>query len=141
VGSRAAAARRRVRAARPAAAPAARQAGVVRDFRRAWEASDIHALVALLDPDATVVTDGGGLVSAMLQPVEGGEEIARRCVDFADRAPGLTVTERTVNGQPGLIAWRDGTITAVLAFAIAGDRIMRVWIVLNPEKLRPWTTG
>ncbi|MCC5582316.1 sigma-70 family RNA polymerase sigma factor, partial [Microtetraspora sp. AC03309] len=46
-------ARRRVRAARAPVAPAAQRAGLVRDFKRAWEAKDIDALVGLLDPDAT----------------------------------------------------------------------------------------
>lgn len=33
------------------------------------------------------------------RPIEGGEEIARYAVDIAGRAPGLTILERTVNGQ------------------------------------------
>ena len=44
--------------------PASPQAGLVRDFKRAWEAKDIDALIGLLDPDATVTADGGGLVTA-----------------------------------------------------------------------------
>src|SRR6516165_8363071 len=43
-------ARRRIRTSRAPAAPAARQAGIVADFRRAWEAKDIGALIGLLDP-------------------------------------------------------------------------------------------
>src|ERR1700722_636078 len=40
-------ARRRSAAPQPPAAPAARQAGIVRDFRLAWEAQDIGALIGL----------------------------------------------------------------------------------------------
>ncbi len=69
-------ARRRIRASGTPATPAAQRAGVVRDFKRAWEARDIDALVGLLDPDATLTADGGGLVSAALRPIEGGEQIA-----------------------------------------------------------------
>src|SRR5262245_35372579 len=123
----ASAARRRIRASQPPAAPAARQARLVRDFKQAWEAKDIDALIGLLDPSAIIIADGGGVVSAELQPVEGGEQIARGCVDFAGRAPGLTILERTVNGQPGLVAEQDGSIAAVLAFGIAGGRITRIW--------------
>ena len=132
-------ARRRIRASRAPAAPTAQQAGIVRAFRQAWEAKDIDALISLLDPGATVVADGGGLAGA--QPIEGREQIARACVDLTDRAPGLTILERTVNGQPGLITQRDGVTAAVLAFDIAGDRIKHIWAVLNPQKLRPWTTA
>jgi hypothetical protein len=37
----------------------------------------IGALIAILDPEATVTADGGGLVTAALRPIEGGEQIAR----------------------------------------------------------------
>ena len=64
-------ARRRVRAPQAPATPAAQQAGVVRDFKQAWEAKDIDALIGLLDPAATAIGDGGGLVSAVLAPGRG----------------------------------------------------------------------
>jgi RNA polymerase sigma-70 factor (ECF subfamily) len=131
-------ARRRIRASRAPAAPTAQQAGIVRAFKQAWEAKDIDALIGLLDPGATVVADGG---LAGAQPIEGREQIARACVDLTDRAPGLRILERTVNGQPGLITQRDGVTAAVLAFDVAGDRIKHIWAVLNPQKLRPWTTA
>jgi RNA polymerase sigma factor (sigma-70 family) len=136
----ASAARRRVRAARAPAAPPARQAGLVRDFKKAWEAGDIGALIALLDPDATVTADGGGLVTAALRPIEGAEQIARFYAGIAGRTLTVTILERMVNGQPGLVAQLDGVVT-VFAFEVAGDRIKHIWAVRNPEKLRPWTTG
>jgi RNA polymerase sigma factor (sigma-70 family) len=134
-------ARRRVRAARPPATPTARQAGLVRDFKRAWEAKDIAALIGLLDPGAAMTADGGGLVSAALRPIEGGDQVARFLVELADRAPSMVFLERTVNGQPGLVAQQDGVTETVFAFDIADDRIARIWAVRNPSKLRPWTTG
>ena len=134
--------RRRVRAAQAQPVQAPRQARLVRDFKRAWEAKDINALIALLDPGATVTADGGGLVRAHLRPIEGAEQIARFLVDLASRAPGnLTFLERTVNGQPGLVAQQDGVTVTVFAFDVPGDRIARIWAVRNPGKLRPWTTG
>jgi RNA polymerase sigma factor (sigma-70 family) len=135
-------ARRHTRASQAPAAPTAQQAGIVRDFKQAWQAKDIGALIGLLDPDATVIGDGGGLASAALRPIQGGERIARYLVDLAGRAPSnVTLLERTVNGQPGLVAQQDGVTVAVYAFHLAGDRIKHIWAVLNPEKLRPWTTG
>jgi RNA polymerase sigma factor (sigma-70 family) len=135
-------ARRRIRAAQPPPAPPARQASLVRDFKNAWEAKDIQALIALLDPGATVIADGGGLASAALSPIEGAGQIARYITGLATRAPGsMTILERTVNGQPGLIAQQDGITVTVFAFDVADDRITRIWAVRNPQKLRPWTTG
>jgi RNA polymerase sigma-70 factor (ECF subfamily) len=135
-------ARGRIRAAQPPPSPPARQAGLVRDFKQAWEAKDIEALVSLLDPGATVVADGGGLVTAALVPIEGREQVARYLADIAGRVPGgLTILERTVNGQPGLVAQEDGVTVTVFAFEVAGDKITHIWAVRNPDKLRPWTTG
>jgi RNA polymerase sigma-70 factor (ECF subfamily) len=69
-------ARRRLRDAQGPATPADRQTGIVRQFKQAWEAKDIDALIGLLDPDATAIADSGGLALAFLQPIEGGEQIA-----------------------------------------------------------------
>ncbi|MEV8530845.1 RNA polymerase sigma factor SigJ [Streptomyces sp. NPDC051211] len=131
-------ARRRVRAAQAPAVATAGQAGLVRHFKEAWEAGDIEALVGLLDPDATMTADGGGLVGTVLRPVEGSARIAQYLIHIADKAPGLTLLERTVNGRPGLVAEHSGVTVTVAAFGLAGGRIGRIWAVRNPEKLRPW---
>lgn len=132
-------ARRRIGSSRAPAAPVAGQAALVRDFKEAWEAKDIKALVDLLDPGATMTADGGGLVGAVLRPVEGSRLIAQYLVHIADKAPGLTLLERTVNGRPGLVAQNAGVTATVAAFDLADGRITRIWAVRNPEKLRPWT--
>jgi RNA polymerase sigma-70 factor, ECF subfamily len=132
-------ARRRIHAPHAAATPAAQQAGLVRDFKHAWEAKDIDALIGLLDPDATATADGGGLVSTLHRPIEGAAQIARYAVEIAGLVPDMTILERTVNGQPGLVAQRDGVVVTVMAFDVADGRIRHIWAVRNPEKLRPWT--
>jgi hypothetical protein len=131
-------ARRRVRAAQSPASPAARQAGLVRDFKKAWGARDITALIGLLDPGATVIADTGSLVSSIAQgPIEDSEQVARACAEVAGTAPNLTILERTVNGQPGLVAPQDGVTVAVFAFEVAGDRIRHIWAVRNSENSGP----
>ena len=133
-------ARRRIRAARTPMRPTAQQAAIVRAFKTAWEARDVEALIGLLDPDATATADGGGLALTFLHPIEGAEQIARAWVEIANRAQGnVAFLERTVNGQPGLVGQQDDAIVTVFAFEVAGDRIKHIWVVRNPEKLRPWT--
>jgi hypothetical protein len=135
-------ARRRIGPARAPASPTARQAAVVRAFKAAWEAKDIDALVGLLDPAATGVADGGGVALTFLDPIEGGEQVARAWVEIANRmTASMTLLERTVNGQPGLVTQQDGVTATVFAFAVAGDRIKHIWAVRNPAKLRTWTTA
>ncbi|GHB58554.1 RNA polymerase sigma24 factor [Streptomyces umbrinus] len=132
-------ARRRIRTAQTPAGPSAGQAGIVRQFRTAWQAKDIDALISLLDPDATATADGGGLAVTHLLPIVGGEQIARAYAEIA-RVAGhrTTFLECTVNGLPGLVAQQDGDIATVFAFEIVDGRIRHIWAVRNPEKLRPW---
>lgn len=137
----AASARRRIRATQTPATPTARRAALVRDFKQAWEAKDIDAIIGLLDPAATAIGDGGGLASTVLRPLEGAEQIARLVIELARRTSDMTLLERTVNGQPGLVAQQDGVTVTVYAFDIAVDRITHIWAIRNPEKLRPWTVG
>ncbi|MBB5079014.1 RNA polymerase sigma factor SigJ [Nonomuraea endophytica] len=131
-------ARRRIGAARTPVTPATHQARIVRDFKRAWEAKNIDALVSLLDPGATATGDGGGVVSTLLRPLEGAEQIVRSLVQLESRFRDMTVLERMVNGRPGLIAQQDGVTVSVVAFEVAGDRITHIWAVRNPDKLRSW---
>jgi RNA polymerase sigma-70 factor (ECF subfamily) len=137
----AASARRRIQAAPAPTTPPDQRADIVKAFKQAWEARDIGALMDLLDPEARVIVDGGGLVSAALHPIEGNEQIAHYLLDVADRAPRVTLLERTVNGQPGLVAQIDGVTVTVWALDVTGDQIDHIWAVRNPDKLRTWTTN
>ncbi|HVC03161.1 MAG TPA: RNA polymerase sigma factor SigJ [Candidatus Acidoferrales bacterium] len=134
-------ARRRILASQAGASSTTQRAVVVRDFKEAWEAKDIDALIALLDPDATATADSGGLARARLLPISGAERIARYAVEVAAMAPDLMLLERTVNGQPGLAGQQDGVTVLVVAVDVADERIKHIWAVRNPEKLRSWTMG
>lgn len=136
-------ARRRVQSPRAAAKTTAakRRRDVVRAFKSAWEAKDIGAIVGLLDPDAVATADGGGRAVTFLEPIVGGEQIARAWIEIANRSLSTTtILERTVNGQPGLVARQDGVTLTVFAFDIVDDRITRIWAIRNPDKLRRWAT-
>ncbi|MFJ8749540.1 RNA polymerase sigma factor SigJ [Streptomyces sp. NPDC102441] len=133
----AASARRRVRSERAPVTTAGR-ADTVRQVKVAWETKDIAALVDLLDPAAVMTADGGGMVGAALRPIDGGAQIARYMVAIADRAPGLELLERSVNGLPGLVARRAGAVMTVASFDVTDGRVTRIWVVRNPEKLGPW---
>jgi RNA polymerase sigma factor (sigma-70 family) len=133
-------ARHRVQAARTPAGPRAHQADIVRDFKQAWEAKNIDALIRLLDPDATMTADGGGLATAALRPVQGRDKVARYALGIADKVTDVTILERNVNGQPGLVVQQAGATVTVVAFTVASNRINHIWAVRNPEKLRSWPT-
>jgi len=131
-------ARNRLKSARRSEVSQQRRASIVRDFRQAWQAKDLDALVRLLDPSVVATADGGGLVQASLVPIEGPERVAASLVLLASMAERLDLRERTVNGQPGLIALDGPIVLAVYAFELHHDRIYRMWAIRNPDKLGPW---
>src|SRR4051795_8238313 len=91
-------ARSKVRDSRPVETPTAGRAEVVREFKQAWEAMDIDALLGILDPEIVAVADGGGRVAAALAPIEGPETIAEFLVALARRSIDLRIEEHLVNG-------------------------------------------
>ncbi|GAA3095731.1 RNA polymerase sigma-70 factor (ECF subfamily) [Kribbella aluminosa] len=132
-------ARRRIRESQTPAPPSAREAELVRAFKAAWEATDIRALVELLDPAVVATADGGGIVSATLKPIHGIQAVAESFSRLTVVLHGRQISERTVNGQPGLVIEFEGTVETVVAFDFAGDLIGNIWAIRNPEKLHPWT--
>lgn len=133
-------ARRRIRSARPGAGISTeQQAQLVHGFKTAWQTGDLAALVRILDPDAVAITDGGGLVPALIEPVVGADAIAEFLLRVRDGRSGLTLEETSVNGQPGLVVRTGDETLAVLAFDTTDQHITRLWSVRNPEKLRAWS--
>lgn len=134
-------ARRRARSRRPGPVATDRAEEAVRAFKQAWESRDIRALLSVLDPDATAVADSNGLTQAALTPIEGADRVAQHYLMLAERAPAdITISERIVNGQPGLVMEHQGSTVTVLAFDVVGDRITHLWAVLNPDKLQLWSS-
>ncbi|PSL04623.1 RNA polymerase sigma-70 factor (ECF subfamily) [Haloactinopolyspora alba] len=135
----ASAARRHVREQRQRRVRPEDHAHVVAAFRTAWQAGDLTGLIRWLDPDATAIADGGGQVSAMLNPVHGAEPIAKLLLGVGRRQHDLTIDTTTVNAEPGLVA-RDaaGSVLAVMSVAVLDDHIDRIWVMRNPAKLTTW---
>ena len=119
---------RRVRASQAAAGLASPAGQPRQGLQKAWEARDTGALIGILDPEATVTADGGGLVTAALRP----PKAASRSPASTPRSPALRPTGQSWSvwstALPGLVAQLDGVVT-VFAFGIAGDRIKHIWAV------------
>ena len=96
-------ARRRVDRHRGPPTPPAEQASLVAASNGPGRRRTSAALVELLDPDATVVADGGGLANAALRPITGGRAVRPLPLDLAAGTERTsTIVGTTVNGRPGL---------------------------------------
>ena len=131
-------ARRHIRDLRARPTDASEHARVVTAFRLACESGDLGALVAVLDPDVTSVTDGGGKVRAALRPVAGADNVARFILGVLRKQPDLTIDEEEVNGEPGFVVRAGEQVVGTVSLGVADGRIRNVWMVMNPDKLAAW---
>ena len=106
-------------------------------FVAAANSGDVDALANLLAEDAVLYSDGGGKRLAALNPIVGRDKIVR----FYDglRAKGRarmdSISPVMLNGMPGFIAHTpEGTDT--LALEIADGRVVALYIVRNPDKVK-----
>ncbi|MEU9025787.1 RNA polymerase sigma factor SigJ [Actinomadura sp. NPDC048394] len=129
-------ARRKIAAASPARpAGTAERDRVLREFRAAYERRDEAALLALLDPDATYTTDGGGHVFAARKIIEGAGRVATALLRVAVRQR-FALVPAEVNGEAALLVRNGaGRLAAVDTVEVRDGRIVAVRRVLNPEKL------
>jgi len=111
------------------------QRRVVDAFIAACAGGEIESLLPLLDPSVAGWADVGGMLPAVSRPNVGPEEVARGVMRFLSAATGTTLTAHNVNGEPGIVAVRDGTVFAVLALTVRDGRITRIYGVVDPRKL------
>ncbi|HVS24814.1 MAG TPA: RNA polymerase sigma factor SigJ [Gammaproteobacteria bacterium] len=133
-------ARRRVREERPRArvsvSPAARER-LVDAFMRAVELRDRDALVALFAKEATLTADGGGKAKAAHKVVRGGASVARFMLGVLRRAGAdIELRKVAVNREPGVAVFVAGRLISVISLLTDGTRILGLYSVLNPDKLR-----
>lgn len=133
-------ARAHVRAARPRfPVPKERGLELAAAFFEASRSGDLGRLRSLLSADVTVHADGGGRVSAVLEPVVGLEAVTRL---FASLAPVYAASMSRlvrwgfVNGLPGFVTLEQGGTLQTTALQVEDGRIVAVYVTRNPEKLR-----
>ena len=131
-------ARRRVSDSRSRQVPRAEHDRVVFAFAAAAQGGDLGALVAVLDPDVVLRSDGGGIVSAARRPVFGADNVARFLLGTLTKRPDVEVLPQETDDGLGFALWDEGRIFGVVTLRVAGERITDVWMVVNPDKLSLW---
>ncbi|MCK8476465.1 RNA polymerase sigma factor SigJ [Microbacterium aurugineum] len=130
--------RRRVRERRAVVASREQHDAVARAFLAAASTGELDGLIALLDPDVVLVSDGGGKKSAALRPVAGADRVARFLRGIAQRHPEAEVSLVAAPDGLVMLATIDGRADAVFSFVVRVDRITEVFAVRNPDKLSQW---
>jgi RNA polymerase sigma factor (sigma-70 family) len=127
-------ARRRVRGAAPGPdADLSRQREVVDAFFAASREGDFDALVAVLDPEIVLRSDGGAARPEATHEVHGARAVAERALTFRRLSP--FVRPALVNGVAGVVVAPQGRPFSVIAFTVRGGRITAIDALSDPKRL------
>jgi RNA polymerase sigma-70 factor, ECF subfamily len=107
---------------------------VVEAFSQATRSGDLDGLLELLDPEAVLTSDGGGLVRAARNPIHGADKVARFLVGVSQKYADRTHRPIVINGSPALITVGGGIVDGVIALGIEHGRITTVDYLRNPQK-------
>ncbi|HEV2539193.1 MAG TPA: RNA polymerase sigma factor SigJ [Frateuria sp.] len=107
-------------------------------FIEAMKQPDLESLRALFAEDAIAISDGGGVVRAVLRPLQGADRLARLYTQIATRfysRPDVRFTIVDLNGEPVLLAWVDDTLASATWIECEGDHITATLALRHPGKL------
>jgi RNA polymerase sigma-70 factor (ECF subfamily) len=126
-------ARRRVRGADPVPdADLAAQWEVVDAFIAAAREGDFDALVAVLDPDVVLRSDGGA-ATGLSQYLRGAEAVAGQALMWA--RVDLTRQRALINGAAGMIMYLDGKPFSICAVTVKNGRLAELDFLADPERI------
>ena len=124
----------------PTDASKARQREVVEAFLGAVRAGDLEGLLAVLDPDAVVRIEAAARIHApaaeagMAQELKNPSMWAKQFIALGRGAQ--FVQPALINGSVGLVFAPRGTLSRVLTFTFADDKVTRVEVIGDPVRLR-----
>jgi RNA polymerase sigma-70 factor (ECF subfamily) len=136
VAARKAASRARARVEAEPTAPDVdleRQREVVDAFFAAAREGDFDALVEVLHPEVIIRADGGEARPSANHVIRGATEVASRALTFANLSP--FVRPVLVNGVAGVLVAPRGELFSVMAFTVAGGKVVAIDALADPARL------
>ena len=129
-------ARNHVDARRPRAVVGSSQrSAVIERFMSAVATGDLQSLMDVLAPDVVLITDGGGVKKAALQPIQGAEKVLRFLMAVTPDDSDNRAEPVMVNGHLGLRLLRDDELDTIATLRIDNDLVTGLYFVRNPHKL------
>jgi RNA polymerase sigma-70 factor (ECF subfamily) len=127
-------ARRRVHTVAPAPdADLAEQRQVVDAFFAAARGGDFDALVAVLDPNLVLRSDGGPTRPKLSRVIRGAKAVARSAQTAA--MPNAVLRPVLVNGAAGVVVLVNGRVFSVMAFTVSNGKVVEIDVIVDPERL------
>lgn len=104
-------------------------------FMAAAGSGDFDQVVALLAPDAVLISDGGGKKQAALRPIHGSEKIARWLSAVTAKNPNFEIRMATLNGETAFIMYFDDEPDTVAFLETTDGLVTSLYMIRNPDKL------
>lgn len=112
------------------------QRELVQQYMTVLEQRDVKGLEKLLTDEISVVSDGGGKVTAFMNPVNGVKSVSALLQGLFKKGYSQAHSDfGWVNHQPAIFYYHDGHLTTVQIFAIENERIENIYYIRNPEKM------
>ena len=110
---------------------------LIKKFSAASQTGDETTLLALFAEEVSMMSDGGGKITAARKIVRGKAKLAHALKMFGTKyGASLEHTLTTINGEPGLLTFAEGKIFSVTTFEFTGGKISALYRVMNPDKLK-----
>jgi len=121
---------------------------IFKQFLHACNEGDMDGLIALLQEDIVMVTDGGGsslkvngrTIQALRKPIAGREHVAKFVINIVqvvqEFVPGFTSKTVLVNNMPALACFTNGKPLSLITLEVRNDRIINIYVLSNQEKIK-----
>jgi RNA polymerase sigma-70 factor (ECF subfamily) len=110
---------------------------LIKKFSAAAQAGNEQALLSLFADEISMVSDGGGKVTAARKIVHGKNKLARLfSLNGAKHGASFYEVIAEINGETGLITFYQGKIFATTSFEFTDGRISGIYRVMNSDKLQ-----
>jgi RNA polymerase sigma factor (sigma-70 family) len=117
----------------PTSARLTRQRRLVEAFLAASRGGDLSGLIAVLDPDVVLSSDGAAVPAGVARTVRCAQAVARGARAAAMRSRYGRVA--LVNGAPGLVMAPRGRLVVALVFTFGEDTITGIDVIADPGRL------
>jgi RNA polymerase sigma-70 factor (ECF subfamily) len=96
---------------------------------------DVDTVLALLDTDVVLLSDGGAERRAARRPVVGSQRVARFLLNLAHRLSDAVADLRSVNGESVVVLHLGGDDLVVFGADVRDGLVVAIHAQRNPAKL------
>lgn len=109
---------------------------MINRFIEAFQKKNTNDLLELISNNVTLYSDGGGKVTAAIRPIVSITNVLALLYGVIKKAPEDFYFEvKNINYQPAIIIFMDDKIQSILSFYISNEKIVEMYITMNPDKL------